>query len=119
MTTRKRIFHTVGLLLNVILLILAFGTLNAEHAMPKKPRFEGEIHIQDTKYMFKVNHGQTVEDAATLFGKEHNLEKHLVEELIGDMMEHLASSNNNNNNNNNNDNNNNGGGGDTAAPTSC
>ena len=100
--TRKRIFHTVGFLfLNVIVLILAFSTLNAENAMPKKPRFEGEIHVKDTKYMFKVDHGQTVEDAATLFGKEHNLEKHLVEELIGDMMEHLASSNNNNNNNNN------------------
>ena len=37
------------------------------------------INIKDAKYIFKVEHGQTVQDAAVSFGKEHNLEKHLVE----------------------------------------
>ena len=68
---------------------------NDGSSTPQKPRFEGMINIKDTKYIFKVEHGQTVQDAAVSFGKEHNLEKHLVDELIGDMMEHLANNNNN------------------------
>ena len=43
-----------------------------------KPRFEGAIEIKGVKYIFGVDHGQTIEAAAALFGQEHNLEKHLV-----------------------------------------
>ena len=57
----------------------------------RKPRFEGAIEIKGVKYIFRVDHGQTIEEAAALFGQKHNLERHLVDELVSDMTDHLAS----------------------------
>ena len=72
----------------ILTCILSGKTFAAEST---KPRFEGAIEIKGVKYIFRVDHGQTIEAAATLFGQEHNLERHLVDELVSDMTDHLAS----------------------------
>ena len=88
---RKSFFHNVAVfLVNVAVIILfvfsgsgtnkGLGLVAAEDndKGSTKPRFQGVLNIKGTKYNFKVDHGQSVEDAAALFGEKHDILKHAL-----------------------------------------